>query len=29
MPKRVKIIDLTKLSPTCNKISFENNKLTV
>ena len=27
MPKRVKTIDLTKLSPTCNKISFEINKL--
>ena len=27
MPKRVKTVDLTKLSPTCNKISFEINKL--
>ena len=27
MPKRVKTIDLTELSPTCNKISFEINKL--
>ena len=27
MPKRVKTIDLTKLSPTCNKVSFEINKL--
>ena len=27
MPKRAKTIDLTKLSPTCNKISFEINKL--
>ena len=27
MPKRVKTIDITKLSPTCNKVSFEINKL--
>lgn len=27
MPKRVKTVDLTKLSPTCNKVSFEINKL--
>ena len=27
MPKRVKTIDLTELSPTCNKVSFEINKL--
>ena len=27
MPKRAKTIDLTKLSPTCNKTSFEINKL--
>ena len=27
MPRRVKTIDLTKLSPTCNKVSFEINKL--
>ena len=27
MPKRVKTVDLTKLSPTCNEISFEINKL--